>query len=70
MCLYVIHDKLAVTSSAPFPAVNDGTAMRIFRSSVKNNEFPDDFQLFRIGTITEDGLYISPLSKPEEIKGV
>lgn len=66
--LFTVYDLKAETHSPPFTALTSAEAIRMFETSVKDentkfHQFPDDFELKSIGTFSIDsGLVMSSLS--------
>ena len=57
MRLYVIKDRVAETNGPVFEAVNDGVAMRAFRSILaKEITSPDEYDLILVGIINKKDL--------------
>lgn len=55
MNLYTVRDSKAGTYNKPHTAINDAEAQRGFHSAVNDpntfvNKYPEDFDLYRIGT--------------------
>lgn len=49
MKLYTIYDRLAESHCPPFPAKNDGTAIRQFKQFITKNEFDaSEFWVYQV----------------------
>lgn len=70
--LFSVRDSKASTFNAPFEAHTTGEAERSFRTAVTDpqtsiNKYPEDFDLYKLGTIdTETGI-ITALETPLHI---
>lgn len=64
--LYSVRDVKAGAYNVPFCASNDAIAGRMLGGVVNGNRetslarYPEDFQLFRIGTFSDDDGVVSP----------
>lgn len=67
--LYTIYDRVTMEASQPFVAKNDGHACRIYQASMRDNPNPDDFRLYLIAGLSQDGLVLTPESPPREVFG-
>lgn len=65
--IYAMKDDLRGFLS-PFTDVNDDVAMRNFDFGCKSNDLvnfrPQDFSLYKLGSIDEDSGIITPLASP------
>lgn len=67
--LYSIYDRVTMEASQPFVAKNDAHACRIFQATQRDNPNPEDFRLYLLGQLSQDGLVITPESPPREVFG-
>lgn len=51
--LYVVYDKVAESYSPVFQETNDRTAKRSFLQQIKQSPYPGDYELDRVGWISE-----------------
>lgn len=56
--IYVINDRLANENGPVFQAVNDAVALRQFTQVLEKTKYPEDYKLFCVGEIEEDGQLI------------
>lgn len=56
--MYTIYDKVAQEAGPTFHAKNDGIALRSFNDAIKNSPYPEDFQLFCLGTFEPEKMVI------------
>lgn len=69
MMLYSMYDRVALESSQPFVAKNDGIALRIFTVSLRDSPAPGDFRLYCLGDWSPEHMKITPLEAPREVFG-
>ncbi len=67
--LYAIFDRVAKEYMQPGEAANDGVALRMMRSWLKDNPYPDDFQVRFVGTFDKTNGVLSPIAAPVELEG-
>lgn len=67
--LYSIYDRITMEASQPFVAKNDAHACRIYQAAQRDNPNPEDFRLYLIAGLSQDGLVVTPVSPPKEIFG-
>ena len=65
--IYVVQDKAAKAFHQPVLSDTDATALRAFRAASLNpesflNKFPDDHDLFRVGTFNVETGEVKPIS--------
>lgn len=68
MHLYAIYDRVAMQFQAPFVAVNDGTAIRMFVANCKHPDLAylcSDMDLYKVGKMTVDTGEIITDGKPD-----
>ena len=61
---YAIRDVVTELFAPPFLAENDNTAIRTFETSRQKQPFPQDYELYLIGSYDTSSGIISPLGKP------
>lgn len=53
--LYLVYDRVAMVYNAPFPATNDGVAIRMFKAQCKANGetalIASDLDLYKFGDL-------------------
>jgi len=52
--LYTVHDKVAMQSGPVFEAVNDGVAVRQFRTLMRDVHDERDYALLRVGMMDHE----------------
>lgn len=67
MRLYAIYDRKAEEYIALNEAVNDGVASRMFKSWLKDNPYPEDFQILFVGSFDRRSGLLSPVAMPAEV---
>lgn len=70
--MYCVFDRKTTLYHIPFHAHNTGHAMRIFQGMCQDSQsqvqtWPEDFELFEIGTFTDETGALESLPKPHFI---
>jgi len=65
--LYTVRDNVAEVAGPVFQANNNSVAFRNFQSILKKVDYPNDFQLFQIGSFDDDTMEVVGLI-PVEVK--
>lgn len=65
--LYVIYDKTAEEAGPIQCAKNDGIAVRIFKQSLLEVTFPEDYRLFLVGSYDTEKVEFVMLDEPSDI---
>lgn len=65
--LYTIRDNVAEVAGPVFQANNNSVAFRNFQGILKKVDYPNDFQLFQIGSFDDDTMEVVGLI-PVEVK--
>lgn len=66
--LYAYYDRVAMLFAAPYPAVNDGVAIRFFKSFCQDPQVHGvDLDLYRLGVLDQNTGEITVDGKPEFI---
>lgn len=68
--LYVVYDDVANECGPIGEAVNDGVAMRNFRSAMANTKDKADFKLYYVGELDKEKAIIHPLVPPRQVSSV
>ena len=73
MNMYMIYDNAAEEAGPVFEAKNDTIAIRNYTKLLKDTEFADDFELYRVGYVDRTTMEVAPLqptkidfAEPEE----
>lgn len=52
--LYCVYDKVAGIYNPPYPAENEGTAVRAFNNAMEKSPFAADMALYHVGDFMDD----------------
>lgn len=66
--LYLVYDRVAMVFNAPFPATNDGVAIRMFKAQCKTPDtalISSDLDLFKLGELDLKTGEVTLCEKPE-----
>lgn len=73
IAIYSVFDKKSNHYQAPFFGLNDAQMLREFKIMLKNqkqrveNEYPEDFTIFRIGYFSDECGSIEGTAEPEKV---
>lgn len=67
LSIYSVYDTVARVFNKPFTEINDGTAIRVFTQSVKENENKNDYTLYHLGEYFDHNGSIDPIKDPVKI---
>lgn len=65
--LYAIFDRVTMEASQPFVAANDAHAHRLYKVALRDEINQNDFRLYRIADLLEEGLHLAIPKEPVEV---
>lgn len=66
--MYTVYDRVAEVFNKPFTEINDASATRAFKESIKDNPHGTDYDLYKIAEYTDhDGIITTDPTYPKKI---